>query len=38
MSDLRAMITYEKLSPLLKDRATTVVNKNTLEKLLEIIE
>lgn len=38
MSDLRAMITYEKLSPLLKDRATTVVNKDVLEKLLEIIE
>ena len=38
MSDLRVMITYEKLSPLLKDRATTVVNKDVLEKLLEIIE
>lgn len=38
MSDLRAMITYEKLSPLLQDRATTVVNKNVLETLLEIIE
>lgn len=38
MSDLRAMITYEKLSSLLQDRATTVVNKNVLETLLEIIE
>lgn len=38
MSDLRAMITYEKLSSLLQDRATTVVNKDVLETLLEIIE
>lgn len=38
ISDLRAMITYEKLSSLLQDRATTVVNKDVLEKLLEIIE
>ena len=38
MSDLRAMITYEKHAPLLKDRATIVANENVLEKLLEIIE
>lgn len=38
MSDLRAMITYERLSSLLQDRATTVVNKDVLETLLEIIE